>query len=83
MEKPLVVWDNGNNVGNFSLDLELSYPIFTVSYRPGFWQQLKFAWIQYFSIFALFWFVLRTVQSFVYKNQVVLTLSGKKFHKQY
>lgn len=80
---PMAVWENANAPENFTLELKLSYPVFDVVYMPGFWQLVKFAWIQYLAIFWVFWFLLSKVQSFVYHNQVVLTLSGKKFHKQY
>lgn len=80
MEPPLVVWEVGNS-GNFSLEVELQYPTLTVTYRPGFWQLLKFAWIQYLAIFVVFWQIIRTVQSFVFENQVILTIRKRKSHQ--
>jgi transmembrane protein 231 len=80
LEQPLVVWEGGNTQ-NFTLEVEMSYPILTVLYSPGFWQLLKFAWIQYLAIFIIFWWVVSKVQSFVFQNQVILTVK-KKQHKQ-
>ncbi len=82
VEQPLLVWEAGQT-GNFTLDVELTYPVLTVTYRPGFWQLLKFAWIQYLAIFIVFWWVLSRVQSFVFQNQVILTVKKPgKLHKQ-
>ncbi len=67
---------------NFSLEVELVYPPLTVTYVPGFWQLVKFAWIQYLSIVLLFWLVLRNAQDFVFKNQIILTSrETQKFHQ--
>lgn len=60
--------------GDFTIQVELRYPPFTVEYQPNFWQYLKFAWIQYLAIFVVFWWVLSYVQSFVFENQVILTV---------
>ena len=43
------------------------------TYAPGFWQLIKFAWVQYLAVLVVFWWVLRYVQSFVFENQVILT----------
>lgn len=83
LEQPLVVWEAGDTC-NFALELELTYPVLTVTYYPGFWQLLKFAWIQYLAILVIFWWVIKRVQSFVFQNQVILTIKkkGTKHHKQ-
>lgn len=80
LDKPLMVWEGGNSM-NFTLDVELVYPTLTVMYSPGFWQLIKFAWIQYLSVFVVFWWVLTYVQSFVFQNQVILTVNRNKMHK--
>lgn len=83
LDQPLVAWDSGYS-SNFTLEVEIQYPTLTVTYAPGFWQLIKFAWIQYLAIIVLFWWILGTVQSFVFQNQVILTIRkrGTKFHKQ-
>lgn len=82
LEQPLVVWEAGNTQ-NFSLEVEIGYPVLTVTYSPGIWQLLKFAWIQYLAIFVIFWWILSKVQSFMFQNQVILTVRKKeRQHKQ-
>lgn len=44
------------------------------TYAPGFWQLLKFAWLQYLALLVVFWWVLSAVQSFVFQNSVVETV---------
>lgn len=75
-EHQLVVWDAGRS-SNFSLELDLVYPTFSVLYRPGFWQLLKFAWIQYLAIFVILWWIIAHVRSFVFQNQVILAMKKK------
>ena len=80
VENLYVVWESGDS-GNFTIDVELRYPSMTVLYYPGFWQLLKFAWIQYLAILVVFWRVLSYVQAFVFKNQIILTVKRKdKLH---
>lgn len=47
------------------------------SYRPGFWQLIKMAWIQYLAILFIFLFVFRRLKRFVFENQVVTTVPMK------
>lgn len=73
------VWTNGES-NNFTIQIQLKYPTFTVAYQPNFWQYLKFAWVQYLAVFLVFWWVLSYAQSFVFANQVILT-SRKRTEK--
>eukprot|EP00731_Ephydatia_muelleri_P027108 Em0018g1208a len=70
------VWEPGASTG-FTLQVELQYPAQTILYSPGFWQLLKFAWIQYLAIACVFGYVLRHVQEFVFSNQLILTVKRK------
>ena len=79
-----VTWDNQYPVWksgvseNFTIDVELRYPPFTVTYYPNFWQYLKFAWVQYLAVFVVSWWLLSYVQSFVFENQVILTVKKRR-----
>ncbi|KFV01142.1 Transmembrane protein 231, partial [Pterocles gutturalis] len=50
---------------------ELSLTFF--KYQPGFWEMLKFAWIQYVSILLIFLWVFGRIKMFVFQNQVLTT----------
>lgn len=71
------VWTSGANI-NFTITMELRYPAFTVSYYPSFWQYLKFSWVQYLALLVLFWWVLHYAQSFVFENQLILTVRKER-----
>lgn len=83
LEDPYLVWESGDS-GEFTLDVEIKYPPMTVEYYPGFWQLVKFAWIQYLAILVVFWWVLSRVQRFVFTNQIILTIKKRteKLHQQ-
>ncbi|XP_065676087.1 transmembrane protein 231 isoform X2 [Hydra vulgaris] len=66
----------------FSVKLHIEYPEETITYHPGFWQLIKFAWIQYLSILLVFIFFFHKVKTFVYKNQIFdTTLTHTKVHQ--
>lgn len=44
------------------------------TYLPGFWEIIKFAWIQYVSILLIFLWVFERIKRFVFQNQVVPTV---------
>lgn len=44
------------------------------TYRPGFWETIKLAWIQYVSVLLIFLWVFSHVQTFVFQNQVLPTM---------
>ena len=50
----------------------LTFP--PATYRPGFWETITFAWIQYVSILLVFLWVFERVQRFVFQNQVLTTV---------
>ncbi|XP_029910459.1 transmembrane protein 231 [Myripristis murdjan] len=72
---PGPVWVVGRAAGSpFQLDAEIRYPMEIISYRPGFWETVKFAWIQYVSVLLVFLWVFRRIQTFVFQNQVLPTI---------
>lgn len=44
------------------------------TYRPGFWETIKLAWVQYVSVLLIFLWVFERVQRFVFQNQVLTTI---------
>ncbi|XP_068458837.1 transmembrane protein 231 isoform X2 [Clinocottus analis] len=72
---PMPVWTVGRAAGSpFQLNAEIRYPMEVISYRPGFWETIKFAWIQYVSVLLVFLWVFERVQRFVFQNQVLATV---------
>ncbi|KAK3914059.1 Transmembrane protein 231 [Frankliniella fusca] len=68
------VWDLGRDLDKaFFIKLRISVPECLIVYRPGFWQVIKWAWMQYLSIFIVIYRFLQVVQEYVFSNQLVPT----------
>lgn len=44
------------------------------TYQPGFWERIKFAWIQYVSILLIFLWISERIKAFLFRNQVLSTV---------
>ena len=51
---------------------------FITSYRPGFWQLVKFAWIQYLAVLVIFYIIFEAVSVFVFNNQIIRTVVSSR-----
>ncbi|KAL2094027.1 hypothetical protein ACEWY4_011339 [Coilia grayii] len=72
---PSPVWTVGRAAeAPFKISAVVRYPVEVISYRPGFWEMIKLAWIQYVSVLLIFLWVFRRIQDFVYQNQVLPTV---------
>ncbi|XP_077371597.1 transmembrane protein 231 isoform X1 [Festucalex cinctus] len=72
---PMPVWTTGRAAGSpFQLIAEIHYPTEVISYFPGFWEIIKFAWIQYVSVLLIFLWLFERIQKFVFQNQVLTTV---------
>ncbi|XP_006888889.1 PREDICTED: transmembrane protein 231 [Elephantulus edwardii] len=58
----------------FVINAVIRYPVEVISYQPGFWEMIKFAWVQYVSILLIFLWVFQRIKIFVFQNQVVSTI---------
>ncbi|XP_030642035.1 transmembrane protein 231 [Chanos chanos] len=72
---PSPLWTVGRaSDAPFRINAEIHYPLEIISYRPGFWETIKFAWIQYVSVLLIFLWVFHRIQTFVFQNQVLPTV---------
>ncbi|CAF95710.1 unnamed protein product, partial [Tetraodon nigroviridis] len=82
---PEPVWTVGRAAGSpFELNVRIRYPLefpthFSLkpaasTYRPGFWETIKFAWVQYVSVLLIFLWVFERVKRFVFRNQILTTI---------
>ncbi|MBN3298175.1 TM231 protein, partial [Amia calva] len=72
LSNPSPVWVLGRAArAPFAINAVIRYP---PTYQPGFWEMIKFAWIQYVSILLIFLWVLERVKIFVFQNQVLPTV---------
>ncbi|XP_007938564.1 transmembrane protein 231 [Orycteropus afer afer] len=58
----------------FVINAVIRYPVEVISYQPGFWEMIKFAWVQYVSILLVFLWLFERIKMFVFQNQVVTTI---------
>ncbi|NWQ78959.1 TM231 protein, partial [Columbina picui] len=66
---PNPVWMTGRATdAPFIINATIRYPV-----EPGFWEMIKFAWIQYVSILLIFLWVFGRIKMFVFQNQVLAT----------
>ncbi len=58
LQQPYTVWQGGR-VGeqSFVLRMLVRYDEQLFWYRPGFWEELKFGWMQYLALLVPLWFV--------------------------
>lgn len=77
-------WSSGRDENEpFLITLRITIPESSIVYRPGFWQVVKWAWIQYVSIFIVFLHIINIVQDYIFSNQLVPTyrfVPWKKIH---
>ncbi|XP_077465175.1 transmembrane protein 231 [Stigmatopora argus] len=69
------LWTTGRATGSpFQLTAEIQYPSEVISYYPSFWENIKFAWVQYVSILFIFLWIFERIQAFVFQNQLLITI---------
>merc|ERR1712141_64582 len=71
-----LIWERGGSPPSgfpFTAKVSVNYPTQTLTYHPGFWQMMKWAWIQYLSIFIVFVYLMRSLKTFVFTRQVLPT----------
>lgn len=74
------VWTVGRAANSpFQISAVINYPVETITYQPGFWEMLKFAWIQYVSVLLIFLWVFQHIQAFIFQNQVLPTTTVAPF----
>jgi transmembrane protein 231 len=58
---------------SFTMTVQLRIPEELVRYQPGFWEMIKYGWVQYLSIFLVVKYLLSLLEAFIYDNSVVQT----------
>ncbi|XP_071424015.1 transmembrane protein 231 isoform X2 [Pithys albifrons albifrons] len=72
---PSPVWMTGRSTDTpFIINATIHYPVEVILYQPGFWEIIKFAWIQYVSILLIFLWVFGRIKMFLFQNQVLTTI---------
>lgn len=71
-----ILWERGSSTYGmpFTIKVHINYSVQSISYYPGFWQMLKWAWVQYISVLIVFVYFFRKVKAFVFSKQVLPSL---------
>ncbi|XP_013388684.1 transmembrane protein 231 [Lingula anatina] len=74
------VWTTGRGTGQpFVITATIRYPRETLFYIPGFWQLIKWAWVQYVAILIIFVAAFDRIKTFIFQNQLVPTIVDRPF----
>lgn len=69
------VWKtNRGSTEPFMIQVTINYPIETIVYVPGFWELVKWGWVQYVTILLLFIWIFREIKEAVFKGQIFNTV---------
>jgi transmembrane protein 231 len=74
LQSDYTMWKASSNINTFTINALVRYSKQQVTFIPGFWQQIKWGWIQYISVLLPFLFVFKTIKIFIYENQLVPTI---------
>nr|CAI5862383.1 unnamed protein product [Callosobruchus analis] len=70
------------NKDQFNLKLSVQFPEVSIYYKPGFWHILKYAWLQYFSIYVVTSWVITKLTTYIFKKRLVLYYEETPLKKQ-
>ncbi|XP_026540683.1 transmembrane protein 231 isoform X1 [Notechis scutatus] len=69
---PSPIWVTGRSPDQpFVIQAFIHYPMELIVYQPGFWEMVKFAWMQYISILLIFLWIFERIKIFLLRNQVL------------
>jgi transmembrane protein 231 len=69
------VWNADRGAGQpFVARVTVRYAPQMFWYRPGFWQEIKYGWIQYLAILVPFYYLLASFRSFAFNNGVLISV---------
>ena len=69
-------WSSGRDVSNdlFNVTVRLNYAPQEITYQPGFWFVMKWAWIQYVAVFIALYFLAEKVRNIVFQQHLIPTI---------
>ncbi|VEN38683.1 unnamed protein product, partial [Callosobruchus maculatus] len=70
------------NKDQFYLNLSVQFPEVSIYYEPGFWHILKYAWLQYFSIYIIISWIITKFKVYIFKKRLVLYYEETPLKKQ-
>lgn len=72
VENVAITWERGFSADEETvIRAELIYPQEVINYRPDVWEELKWAWIQYFAFFFVLTFAARHITKYAFVNRYI------------
>jgi len=69
------VWKSGRGATQpFVIQMIINYPTEVIVYQPGFWELVKWGWVQYVSILLIFLWVFQRLNFIVFGGQLFNTI---------
>ncbi|CAG0880120.1 unnamed protein product [Darwinula stevensoni] len=81
VDRTVKSWDMDSDVFTFTISVSLRYVEASFEYSPGFWETLKWAWVQYLALFIPVLMALNRVKSFVFTQNLFYTAMSKPWQK--
>lgn len=63
---------------HFTISYLINIPPQNIRYEPGFWEAMKYAWIQYITLLVIARYIVCAVRTFVFQNMILTTLRQDK-----
>jgi len=85
MRNPYYTWSTGRPIGEpFKLKVKILVPQQKIEYTPGFWQVMKWAWLQYLAMLVIVKWIADCLKYYIYTNYLVAVVKmplpwSKKF----
>ena len=77
------IWKDGRGATQpFVLQVIVNYPTEVIVYQPGFWELIKWGWVQYVAILLLFLWIFQKVNEVVFSGQIFNTIVDRPKIKQ-
>lgn len=81
LSDPSPIWVVGRAPDEpFVVQTIIRYPVEQIVYQPGFWEMIKFAWIQYVAVLLIFLWVFKRIKVFLFQHQVLTTVPVLPVH---
>ena len=68
---------NERNKANIKLQIRIHYAEQNVFYHPSFMNIMKMAWIQYLSLYVIFWWLFHKLKNWLFENQICMTVPSE------
>ena len=77
------IWTPGHLLDeSFVIDIHIKYPEQFLIYKPGFWEVIKWAWIQYISLFLIIYLIARKIKAYLFQNNLVFSIKESPLLKK-